>query len=175
MAITTRSRFALQSLLAPIAAALQTPDKAVKVVLADTGERIPDTCFITLREISAIELGPPGRQQISEDEEEIRLHPELMVSVQAFGPGAMVILRRLSAWLGSTPGMQSLTAAGTSCPHCTLPRNISEGVPGGWEERAVMTLTLAHDDRYTVPLSTIHTVPVGIATATGTINFEIKR
>lgn len=165
----------LQSLLAPIAAALQTPDKTVTVVLADTGKRAPDTSFITLREISAIELGPPGRKQISEDEEEVRLHLELMVSVQAYGPGAMVILRRLSAWLGSTPGMQALTELGTSCPNYSLPRNVSEGVPGGWEERAVMTLTLAHDDRYTVPLSTIHTVPVGIATATGTIKFNIER
>gem|GEM_PF-4169727 len=154
---------------------MQTPDKTVTVVLGDTGERIPDACFITLREISAVQLGPPGREQISEDEEEIRLHLELMVSVQAFGPGAMVILRRLSAWLGSTPGMQSLTAAGTSCPHYTLPRNVSEGVPGGWEERAVMTLTLAHDDSYLVPLSTIRTVPVGIATATGIIHFDIER
>ncbi|MFD2048901.1 phage neck terminator protein [Pantoea stewartii] len=175
MGITTRSRFALKALLAPIAESLQTPEKAVKVVLADTGERIPDTCFLMLSEISAMQLGPPGREQISEDEEEIRLHLELMVSVQAFGPGAMVILRRLSAWLGSSPGMQALTAAGTSCPHYTLPRNVSEGVPGSWEERAVMTLTLAHDDRYTVPLSTIKTVPVGIAMATGTINFDIER
>lgn len=175
MGITTRSRFELAHLQDPIAAALQTPDKTVTVVLADTGKRIPDTCFITLREISAVQLGPPGREQISEDEEEIRLHIELMVSVQAFGPGAMTVLRRLSAWLGSTPGMQTLTALGTSCPDFTLPRNISEGIPGGWEERAVMTLTLAHDDRYVVPLSTIHTVPVGIATATGTINFDIER
>ncbi|MCW0974162.1 LIC_12616 family protein [Pantoea sp. JV6] len=156
---------------APIAEGLGVSD----VRLGDTGERIPGQPFITLREISALEPGPPGRCQISEDEEEIRQHVELMVSVQASGPGAMHVLRALAAWLGSTPGMQSLTAAGTSCPHYTLPRNISEGVPGGWEERAVMTLTLAHDDRYSVPLSTIHTVPVGIATATGTINFEIKR
>lgn len=120
-------------------------------------------------------LGPPGRKQISEDEEEIRQHVELMVSVQAFGSGAMHVLRALAAWLGSTPGMQTLTAVGTSCPDYTLPRNISEGVPSGWEERAVMTLTLAHDDRYIVPLSTIHTVPVGIATATGTIDFDIER
>ena len=162
-------------LLGPIAAALQTPDKTVTVVLADTGKRIPDTCFITLREISAVQLGPPGREQISEDEEEIRLHLELMVSVQAFGPGAMVILRRLSAWLGSTPGMQALTAAGTSCPHYTLPRNISEGVPGGWEERAVMNITLAHDDCYIVPLSIIQTIPVSIATAEGQIHFNIER
>lgn len=95
--------------------------------------------------------------------------------MQAFGPGGMHVLRALAAWLGSTPGMQSLTEAGTICPHYMLPRNISEGVPGGWEERAVMTLTLAHDDRYTVPLYTIHTVAVGIATATGTLNFNIER
>lgn len=145
------------------------------VRLGDTGERIPAQPFITLREISAVELGPPGRTQISEDEEEIRQHVELMVSVQAFGPGAMHVLRALAAWIGSTPGMMALTAAGTSCPHYTLPRNVSEGVPGGWEERAVMNLTLAHDDRYTVPLSTIHAVPVGIATATGTIDFDNER
>lgn len=122
-----------------------------------------------------MQLGPPGRTQISEDEEEIRQHVELMVSVQAFGSGAMHVLRALAAWLGSTPGMQALTELGTSCPNYSLPRNVSEGVPGGWEERAVMTLTLAHDDRYTVPLSTIHTVPVGIATAAGTITFNIER
>lgn len=145
------------------------------VLLADTGERIPGAQFITLREISAVELGPPSRSQVSDDEEEVRQHVELQVSVQAYGTGAMHVLRALAAWLGSTPGMQSLTSAGTSCPHYTLPRNISEGVPGGWEERAVMTLTLAHDDRYLVPLSTIQTVPVGIATATGTINFDIER
>lgn len=145
------------------------------VTLGDTGERVPGAQFITLREISAVELGPPGREQISEEEEEIRQHVELMVSVQAFGPGAMHALRALAAWLGSTPGMQTLTTLGTSCPHYTLPRNISESVPGGWEERAVMNLTLAHDDRYTVPLTTIHTVPVGIATAAGTIDFDIER
>lgn len=159
----------------PIAAALRTPDKTVTVVLADTGKRIPDSCFITLREISAVQLGPPGREQISEEEEEIRLHMELMVSVQAFGSGAMTILRRLSAWLGSTPGMETITALGTSCPHYTLPRNISEGIPGGWEERAVMDITLVHDDRYIVPLPVIETVPVSIATAEGQIHFNIER
>ncbi|EQA1622531.1 phage neck terminator protein [Enterobacter asburiae] len=171
MAISMLSRFALESLQAPIAGALGVSD----VRLADTGERIPGTQFITLREISATEIGPPGRSQISEDEEEIRQHVELMVSVQAFGSGAMHALRALAAWLGSTPGMQALTASGTSCPHYTLPRNISEGVPGGWEERAVMNITLAHDDCYIVPLSIIQTVPVSIATAEGQIHFNIER
>ncbi|MEA1064744.1 LIC_12616 family protein [Erwinia sp. HR93] len=171
MAITMRSRFELERLRVLIAEGLGISD----VLLGDTGHKIPKGAFITLREISSVELGIPERRQISDTEEEIRQHNQLLVSAQAYGPGAMAVLNALSAWLASTPGMEALASIDTSSPTCTLPRNISGAVPSGWEQRAAMEITLTYSARYAVALPIIETVPVCIATAEGSINFEIER
>lgn len=165
------SRFELQTLRALIAEALGVSD----VVIGDTGDTIPKGPFIALREISGVELGVPERRQISDTEEEVRQHNQLLVSAQAFGPGAMAVLGALAAWLSSTPGIEALNSIDASSPTCTLPRNISGAVPSGWEQRAAMDVTLTYSARYTVPLPTIKTVPVCIATTEGSINFEIER
>ncbi|THD46644.1 hypothetical protein ERD95_15785 [Enterobacteriaceae bacterium ML5] len=173
MAISTLSRFELTKLQALTAGALGDSEKGFDVRVSDTGTAVPSGPFITLREISALELGLPNRKQIDADTEEISQHVELQVSVQAFGQGAMHVLKAYAAWLGSTPGMSGLSGIGTSCPRYTLPRNVSEGIPGGWEERAVMTLTLSHTDRYRISQNDMQEFPITVTDGSNSISFTV--
>lgn len=176
MAITTVWRFSLTSLQTLIAAVLSTSEQVVNVRLSNTGQAVTGSPFLSLNILDSTSPGLPQRQQIDDQYEQVTENRIATVRVQAFGSGAMNILFRLRAWLGSSPGMLALKEIGTTCPSVDEPKDVSAAVSSGREERAVMNLTLSWADVYQIEQDTIAEVPMKIITDAppAEINFTVK-
>lgn len=120
--------------------------------------------FLTVNIASTTTPGLPQRRQIDDSTEQVSEDRIALISVQAYGAGAMTILFRLRAWLGSSPGMLGLKKIGVSSPTAEEPRDISAAVSSGFEERAVMNVTLSYTDIYQVEQDAIAEVPISIIT-----------
>lgn len=114
-----------------------------------------------------LEGNPPGlpqREQFDENTERVTENRITVIRIQAYGSGAMTILNRLRAWFGSSPGMLALKALNAASPSVDIPKDISAAVSSGFEERAVMNLTLTYADVYLIEQATIAEVPISIIT-----------
>lgn len=164
MTITTVSRFSLTNLQALISRVLSTPEQHVQVRQRNTGDVVTSSPFITVNIVSAISPGQPLRTQVDDYTEQISEDRISLISIQGYGAGAMTTLFRLRAWLGSSPGMMALKKIGVASPVADEPRDISAAVSSGFEERAVMNVTLTYTDIYQIAQDIIAEVPVSIIT-----------
>lgn len=170
------SRFSLTSLQTLISQALSTSEQQIAVRLSNTGNAVTSAPFITINIASTTPPGLPQRRQINENTEQVSEDRIALISVQAFGAGAMTILFRLRAWLGSSMGMLELKKIGVSSPTAEEPKDISAAVSTGFEERSVMNMTLSYTDVYQIEQDTIAEVPISIITDNppSEIDFTVK-
>jgi hypothetical protein len=156
-----------------MAEALSTPNQAVQVRERNTGDAITNNPFITISIIATVSPGLPQRRQVDDYTEYVSEDRIATCSVQAYGAGAMTILFRFKAWLGCTQGMQGLSGINISCPASEEPKDISAAVSTGWEERAVMNITLSYTDVYATDQDIIAEVPINVITDNPPTQFDI--
>lgn len=169
-------RFSLTSLQTLIAQALSTSEQVINVRQGNSGEAVTGSPFISVSILESLSPGLPQRTQIDDQHELVTEDRIATVRVQAYGAGAMNILFRFRAWLGSSPGMLALKDIGTACPSVDEPKDVSAAVASGREERAVMNLTLTWADKYQIEQAIIAEVPVDIFTDNppAEIHFTVK-
>jgi hypothetical protein len=131
----------------------------------DEGWRIDTGApFITVNMLEGTEPGLPQRRQVDDSTEEITEDRLVVIRIQSYGKGAFIILQRLRAWFGSSPGMIALRKINVTCPSIDFPKDVSAAVSTGFEERALMNATLSYADVYRIEQETIAEVPITVIT-----------
>ena len=163
-------RFDLLALKKVIAKVLQLPD--TDVIEAWQQAPVGKKSFVTVRELTSVQLGSEYKFDGEEEEETITDSKETTVSVNAYGTSANRLLEKLVGALKTSVAMQMLKRAGMAVPRTSAIRNLTQALGGGYEERAQVDLTVSHIYRLKTEMTRADSVEITVKTDTNQITVE---
>lgn len=142
-----------------IAAVLQLPDERVIDGNRETDVSALDY-FVSVNSVSSDLIGEERRFDGVTETEIITSTRETLVSVNAFGPGACLLIEKLSSSLSTHYAQQRFKQIPAGIVRKSQIRNLPTAIAGGKEQRAQIDLTLSHIHRIAAPLNRGDTVDI---------------
>ncbi|MDF7679102.1 hypothetical protein PT300_00090 [Enterobacteriaceae bacterium ESL0689] len=159
MAITTLSQLDMKAVRQTIAAVLQLPEDRVIDGNEETDISALDY-FISVSSVTSDLIGEERRFDGVTEAEIITSTRETLISVNAFGPNACLIIEKLSSSLSTHYAQQQFKQIPAGIVRKPQIRNLPTAIAGGKEQRAQIDLTLSHIHRIAAPLNRGETVDI---------------
>ncbi|MCT9020829.1 hypothetical protein NMC40_18675 [Proteus mirabilis] len=152
MAITTLSRLDMKAVRRVIAKVSQLPEDRV---IDGNGEADVSTWkyFISVNQLTSDPIGTEIKYDGLNEKEIITTTRETIISVNAFGNNAYLLLENFSSALSTHFVQQLFKDTGAGIVRKSQIRNLPTAISGGKEQRAQIDLTLSHNHRIEAPLN----------------------
>lgn len=161
MAITTLSRLDMKAVRRAIAKVSQLRDDDVIDGNGETdvsGRKF----FISVNQLTSDPIGTEIKFDGLNEKEIITTTRETIISVNAFGNNAYILLENLSTALSTHFAQQLFKSTGAGIVRKSQIRNLPTAIAGGKEQRAQIDLTLSHIHRMEAPLNRGETVDITV-------------
>ncbi|PHM54535.1 hypothetical protein Xekk_02521 [Xenorhabdus sp. KK7.4] len=118
--------------------------------------------FITVNRVTSDMRGEEYRFDAKREVEIITVSRETIISVNAFGKNAYLIIEKFASVLRTSHAQQLLTRLGAGLVRKSQIRNLPTAIAGGKEQRAQIDLTLSHIHRIETPINQAKTVDITV-------------
>ncbi|MDC9606859.1 LIC_12616 family protein [Xenorhabdus griffiniae] len=161
MDTTTLSQLDMRAVRQMIATVLKLPES---VVLDADGETdVSDIqSFITVNRVTSELMGEEYKFNARKEVEIITVTRETLISVNAFGKNAYLIIEKFASVLRTSYAQSLLTSMGAGLVRKSQIRNLPTAIAGGKEQRAQIDLTLSHIHRIETPINQAKTVDITV-------------
>ncbi|MEQ1969301.1 hypothetical protein ABLA30_20465 [Xenorhabdus nematophila] len=162
MDTTTLSQLDMRAVRQTIATVLKSR-KELPVLDGDGETDVSDmNHFITVNRVTSELIGEEYKFDADREAEAeiITVTRETIVSVNAFGKNAYLIIEKLATVLRTSYAQSLLTRIGAGLVRKSQIRNLPTAIAGGKEQRAQIDLTLSHIHRIETPMNQARTVDI---------------
>ncbi|WP_445496678.1 phage neck terminator protein [Photorhabdus sp. SF281] len=144
-----------------IATALKLPES--HVLDADGETDVSDMqSFITVNRVTSESMGEEYKFNAKKEIEIITVTRETLISVNAFGNNAYLIIEKLASVLSTSYAQTLFKRIGAGIVRKSQVRNLPTAIAGGKEQRAQIDLTLSHIHRIEAPVNRAEAVDITI-------------
>ncbi|MGV8004322.1 hypothetical protein QPK14_20215 [Photorhabdus temperata subsp. temperata] len=161
MDTTTLSQLDTKAVRRTIATVLKLPES---VVLDADGETdVSDMqSFITVNRVTSELMGEEYKFNAKKEVEIITVTRETLISVNAFGKNAYLLIEKLASVLSTSYAQTLFKRLGAGIVRKSQVRNLPTAIAGGKEQRAQIDLTLSHIHRIETSVNQAKTVDITV-------------
>jgi hypothetical protein len=146
-----------------IAAVLTSPKQDIPVLDGDGETDVSGLkFFLTVNRVTSELMGEEYKFNARREVEIITVTRETLISVNAFGKNAYLIIEKLASILRTSHVQQHLMRIGAGLVRQSQIRNLPTAIAGGKEQRAQIDFTLSHIHRIETPINQARTVDIVI-------------